>query len=350
MSRLSVILPIYNVEHYLERCIRSLEDQDISKDDFEVICINDGSPDNSRGVILRLQKEFENIVLIDQENQGVSSARNHGIDIASGEYILFVDPDDYVGSNSFGSILRNASAIKAQISFCGFTILNLDGTTLKRVIHRVAAKKVYTGIEAYMISRSDRGADPDRTWAVLFEKEFLIENDLRYLPNVPYLEDGEFISRVLCLAKRCIFDTNTIYQRTKRQGSATNSNLFYSKRATNGFLLAAVNLQRFQRMDILTKTQKKFLNQAICKFVILNISSSLKPFTIKRIDETRLTLHKSGLGTLNLESVSREYKRLGFFYNKSVWVLIIYLFILNSIKSLKMRLNKIIRQQLKINP
>ena len=79
MKRLSIIIPMYNVASYVERCIRSLENQDIPKEDYELICINDGSPDNCKEIIVRLQKEFSNIILIDQENQGVSRARNNGV-------------------------------------------------------------------------------------------------------------------------------------------------------------------------------------------------------------------------------------------------------------------------------
>uniref|UniRef100_UPI0030DB473E glycosyltransferase family 2 protein n=1 Tax=uncultured Imperialibacter sp. TaxID=1672639 RepID=UPI0030DB473E len=102
--KLSIIVPVYNVEEYLERCVRSLEDQDIPRSDYEIIVVNDGSPDNSKEVVERLQRELSNIILINQENQGVSMARNAGIDRASGEYLVVVDPDDYVAPNSFASI------------------------------------------------------------------------------------------------------------------------------------------------------------------------------------------------------------------------------------------------------
>ena len=78
--QLSIIIPMYNVAPYVERCIRSLEDQDIPRNEYELICINDGSPDNCREIVEQLQLEFSNIVLINQINQGVSVARNNGID------------------------------------------------------------------------------------------------------------------------------------------------------------------------------------------------------------------------------------------------------------------------------
>ena len=106
--KLSIIVPAYKVEAYIEKCIRSLEDQDLPKDEYEIIVINDGSPDRCREIVEELQKEFSNIILINQENQGVSMARNNGIANAQGKYIMPIDPDDYVLPNSFGSIIKRA--------------------------------------------------------------------------------------------------------------------------------------------------------------------------------------------------------------------------------------------------
>ena len=101
-KKLSIIVPAYKVDAYIEKCISSLEDQDIPKEEYEIIVINDGSPDRCSEIVEGLQKEFSNIILINQENQGVSMARNNGIKIAQGEFIMPVDPDDYVIPNSFG--------------------------------------------------------------------------------------------------------------------------------------------------------------------------------------------------------------------------------------------------------
>lgn len=315
MKRLSVIIPMYNVEPYVERCLRSLEDQDIKKEDFEIICINDGSPDNSGDVVLRLQKEYINIILIDQENQGVSRARNKGIEKASGKYILFIDPDDFVEAGSFESILDNAQKHMAQVSFLGFTFLNEDGTIRKKVLHNKNNNVVYSGIDTYYISRKDGSTDPDRMWAILFESEFLKRNNLRYLPDVPFLEDGELIARILCLAERCIFDGRPFYQRTTRQGSATNSGLFHSDRAVNGFILAAVNLRNFQKFENLNVRQQHFINQPLCKFVVLILNSGLQPPCIKNYTLILRKLKHNNIKRLKLTGVVKPYVYYACLYN-----------------------------------
>lgn len=342
MKRLSIIVPMYNVAPYIERCIRSLEDQDIPKADYEIICINDGSPDNSGDIVKDLKNEFSNIVLIEQENQGVSKARNNGIDRASGKYILLVDPDDYVDRKCFSRILNTIEVSAAQVSFLGYTFLTKRGEIKAQIFYNELKGIIYSGVEAYFMTRGDGQTDPDRMVAVLLERDFLDLNKLRYLPGVPYLEDGELIARILCIAERCIFDGYSFYQRTTRPGSATNSNLFHSERATRGFIIAASSLKNFQHTRDLNKKQRDFLNQPICKFVVLVVSSSSMPFSLKRIRNSKKLLNESGFRKVAIDSVNAEFTRLGFLYNTSVYVLIFYQYIINQTRFLKSQIKGLV--------
>ena len=101
---LSIIVPIYNVEKYVEKCIRSCEAQDISKEDYEIVVINDGSPDNSLKIVERIADEFPNIKIISQPNKGLSAARNTGMRNASGDYYMFVDSDEWIAEKWLGKI------------------------------------------------------------------------------------------------------------------------------------------------------------------------------------------------------------------------------------------------------
>ncbi len=339
---------MYNVEEYIERCIRTLEDQDIQTNDYEIICIDDGSPDDCSAIIKKLQDEFDNILLLIQENQGVSLARNNGIDKATGRFILFIDPDDYIDTYSLGRLLDNAETQKANVAFLGFTFLSESYEKVRNVFYDNLKSQVFTGIEAYSLSRGDGQTDPDRMWAVLIERDFLIQNKLRFLPNVPFLEDGELIARILCLADRCIFDGQSFYQRTTRPGSATNSSLFHSEQAVNGFLLAAGNLKYFQQNQSLSDYQKDFLNQPICKFVILAITSSKRRFRFNKVSYLKKRLKTLGLEKLNLTSVNSEYRLLGMMYNTSTYLLILYYFIMNAFKSLILKCRKILYSALAV--
>lgn len=327
MKQLSIIIPMYNVAPFVERCIRSLETQDIPRENYELICINDGSPDNCKEIIVRLQKEFTNIILIDQENQGVSRARNNGMVKAKGKYLLFIDPDDYVEIHSFSRVLEKADRHEAQVSFLGFSFLNEDGSLRKAWFNQDHSAEVYTGIDAYYIARGDGQTDPDRVWAVLFQREFLDKYDLRFLGGVPYLEDGEFIARIMCLAERCIFDGHSFYQRTTRPGSATHSNLFGSERALNGFLRAASNLKEFQSAHDLTKTQKDFLNQPIIKFIVLAYNSCVNKFSFTKCRFIRAQLRENNLTKCRHEGVDKFYLVYLKAYNFSPFILLIAIFL-----------------------
>lgn len=343
MKRLSVIIPMYNVEEYVEKCIRSLEDQDIPTNEYEIICINDGSPDNCRGIVLGLQEEFDNIILIDKKNQGVSLARNDGIDKASGNYILFIDPDDYVEVNSLKRVLQTAVENKAQVSFLGFTILSEKGTIKEQVVYENWYSQVFNGTEAYFISRGDGSTDPDRMWAVLFLRSFINKNNLRYLPDVPFLEDGEFIARILCLAKRCIFDREPFYLRTTRSGSATNSALFYHEKATIGFLLAADNLKRFKREHYLNDNQRKFINQPIVKFAVLALSSSLRKNMARKRKAIYSFFKKNDLNKLCLDGCHQPYLLYGKLFNFSPYILLYYLVFKSFVTLVRRRINYLIK-------
>jgi len=323
MLKLSIILPMYNVAPYVERCIRSLEEQDIPKEEYEVICVNDGSPDNCREIVEGLQQEFSNIVLINQENQGVSMARNNGIDRAQGKYLLFIDPDDYVDSNSLARVLKTAKEYKAQVSFLGFTFLNEDGSIRKAVLNEVEQGQVYPGIKAYFVARGDGKTDPDRMVAVLYEREFININGLSYLPDVPYLEDGELIARIMCLAERCIFDGHSFYQRTTRPGSATNSKLFQSEKAGNGFIKAALNLKKFQQEQVISEEQKRFLNQPICKFTLLALKNCMT--SIRRFRKQKNLMNFEGIRKCELSGCNNYYFTEGLLYNLSPYLLFIHL-------------------------
>ncbi|MBE0654985.1 MAG: glycosyltransferase, partial [Bacteroidales bacterium] len=305
----------YNVEPYVERCLRSLENQDIPMNDYEIICINDGSPDNSKEVVRRLQEEFRNVILLDQHNMGVSEARNNGIDKAKGDYLLFIDPDDYVYPECFNQVITTATSLKAQVSFLGYSVFGESGELQKRILNNEYSGETYTGIDAYYLSRGDGMADPDRMWAVLFEKNFLCKHDLRYLQNVPYLEDGELIARILCLAERCIFDGSSFYKRTIRSGSATNSGLFKTEKALNGFLLAAVNLKKFQLNAKLNDRQRSFMNQPIAKFVLLTLNAALNTPKFSKYRQTLKGLADRELGRLKLKGVVRPYIYYAFAFN-----------------------------------
>ncbi len=316
--QLSIIVPVYNVEEYIEKCILSLQRQDIPKDQYEIIVVNDGSPDNSREVILRLMGTFSNIKLIDQENKGVSIARNVGIEQSQGHYLLFIDADDYISDNSLLQSLKIAKQQQAQITFLDYSILNADGSEKKQIQFKQLQDKSYPGLIAYGLSRGDGTSDPDRSWGILYEKEFLNKFQLRYTAKIPVLEDGEFIARVLCLAERCVFSPGLFYMRTTRPGSAINSDLFYSERSVNGFIIGANNLKKFKEGQHLNKAQQFLINQPIAKFTLLVVQACTGKDKYKQYKKTKEKLKFNNLDKIDIQGCSGIYYRHGLIYNISI--------------------------------
>ena len=117
MLRISVIVPVYNVKPYLEPCILSILNQQY--DDFECILINDGSTDGSEELCNELQLLDSRIQIIHQSNQGVSAARNRGLDTATGEYVAFIDSDDWIDPDSLQRLWDSITSYQADLSVCG---------------------------------------------------------------------------------------------------------------------------------------------------------------------------------------------------------------------------------------
>ncbi|MGV4415210.1 glycosyltransferase family 2 protein [Chryseobacterium sp. T1] len=146
---ISVIVPVYNVEKYLEQCIQSILNQTYAN--FELILINDGSRDNSLSICQKYAQQDARIVLIDKENEGVSSARNIGIDIAKGEWITFIDSDDYISPSYFDIELLNEEFdlillnIKTENLYYKFEKLHKEQTTLNSFLSKRKLYHDYSG-------------------------------------------------------------------------------------------------------------------------------------------------------------------------------------------------------------
>ena len=130
MAKVSVIVPVYGVEEWLERCLDSLVNQTL--EDIEIIVVNDGSPDNSQAIIDAYVKKYPNKVKgYIKENGGLSDARNFGIPYATGEYIAFVDSDDYVDLTMYEKMYNEAEAKGSEVVVCGYFKVNEETKTLK---------------------------------------------------------------------------------------------------------------------------------------------------------------------------------------------------------------------------
>ncbi len=317
-KKLSIIIPAYKVDGYIEKCIRSLANQDMPRAEYEIIVTNDGSPDRCQEIVTALQQEFSNIILINQQNQGVSMARNNAIARAQGEYILPIDPDDYVVPKVLKSVYENAKSRNLDVLYLAYEIFDTQGISVWETDYESKNETIFDGVDGYFAPRSLQMKDPDRSWAVLYKLEMLNLHKINYPKNVPFLEDGLFLGKVFTVAKRVGFSSDKFYQRTIRQGSATNSKLLFSQKAIDGFLLAVTDLMHFSKTIPKESRQRGLINHVLAKFVFLPLTSCLKSNNFKEFLNIVKALKKIGLKKLDLTGCNGTYLIYGKAYNKSI--------------------------------
>ena len=210
---LSFIIPMYNVEKFIERCILSCEDQNLEKDDFELIVINDGSRDNSLEVAQKLQQKYSNITLYSQENAGLSAARNFGMSKAKGDYLWFVDSDDWIKSNCLGELKRRVLNQSTDV----VEIMAVDVLEKQeRLYYQLEDNKYMTGPESLL--EMIMPCAPFYIW----KKSFLIKNNLEFYRGI-FHEDMEFTPRALYLAKNVSTIKDVLYYVYQNPNSITRS-------------------------------------------------------------------------------------------------------------------------------
>ena len=219
MIRLSIIVPFYNVEQYIEECICSLYDQDIPQEEYEVICVDDCSPDGSRAIVERLQKEYKTLRLICHErNKKLGGARNTGLREAKGEYVWFVDSDDYIEKNCLQILLHAAEVKDVETILFDYQIVYKTGRELAE--HPTIKPKVCTG-EELLEQIGDRWPIIiPSAWNKLYKRVFLIENSLFFVDDVMY-EDTDWTFRLLYAAKRVSYMEEVAYNYRKNASSIT---------------------------------------------------------------------------------------------------------------------------------
>ena len=213
--KLSLVLPIYNVEKYISKCLDSIYSQSLNEKDFEVIAIIDGSPDNSIDIVNEHSKLHSNLVVIDKENGGVSSARNRGIEVAKGDYIMFIDPDDILIQGSLKSVCTSIEEKCIDIAVLRSYSNNKDKEEFAWK-HKIETKIISSGIEIY-----EKGYTRGGVWGVVYNRTFIIDNQLEFPLNIKNSEDAFFFMQCQIKAKRMTFLDIDTYLVITRQDSAS---------------------------------------------------------------------------------------------------------------------------------
>lgn len=210
---LSVVIPVYNVERYVERCIRSCANQNISTSDYEIIVVNDGSKDNSLQIVKTIASEYENIRVISQENKGLSAARNVGMKESNGDYIMFVDSDDWIEENCFERIIDKLKKERPDCMVIGAVV---NWGTFKVVQCEYSIQKPISGKE--LLKRGVPHCAPFAIW----NKYFLNNNNLMFVEGI-FHEDAEFTPKAYFTANIVSFLDGIVYNVYHNPNSITQT-------------------------------------------------------------------------------------------------------------------------------
>ena len=192
-TKISIIVPVYNASKYLGKCLQSLINQTLP--DIEIICINDGSTDNSLEILKEFEQKNVDIKVFSQKNKGQSIARNFGIRQAKGEYIGFLDADDWADEQMFEELYKNAKTFDSDIAMC--SIKTYDETT-----REISGKDSYLTLDLFDETFENRAFHYSETlgfifricvvpWNKIYKREFLISNQILFPEGLSF-EDNVF--------------------------------------------------------------------------------------------------------------------------------------------------------------
>ena len=212
--KISIIVPIYNTEKYLSKCIESIQNQTYKN--LEIILVNDGSTDHSLQICHKYALNDQRIIVIDKENRGISSARNSGLDIASGDYIGFVDSDDYISKDMYQYLLKASLKQNADIVECGFYRVD---ESYKIISSHPLKNKIIIGSYVCSKSYAQRKNASTVNWNKLYQKKIF---DNTRFPVFNYSGDSWVNARAFYNCQKKITIEGCHYYYLKHKKSVTN--------------------------------------------------------------------------------------------------------------------------------
>ena len=260
--KVSVIIPIYNVEAYLTECLNSIVNQTF--DDIEIILVDDGSTDLSSNIMKEFAQKDSRIIIHSQTNKGVSAARNSGISLASGEYILFVDSDDSILENSIETIYKQATETNADIVIGNVLYCFQDGRQLIVFPRTQELNNIIIPGDICFMKFMEINAYPPLTCLYFIKREFIIKNELYFKKNVIH-EDELWCVQALFNARRVSLIDFYYYFYRQREGSIMNAdnNLF----RINSILKVVHELDKFAQEFY----KKKYISKESIGYIYLRI-------------------------------------------------------------------------------
>ena len=269
MPEFSIVVPIYNVEGYLKKCLDSILNQTFV--DYEIILVNDGSTDQSLSIIKEYMSKYPDIKLINQENKGLSEARNSGLKEARGNYVLFVDSDDFIDKdlllNLNESIINNPDLVRFQLRVVSDKTIDINEEAFDSLNGHDAFKKIikYRFVE--------------NAWAYLYSRKYLIDNGFLFKPNM-YHEDYGLIPLAIIKASKVNSISYIGYNYVQRSNSIMSDSNYMKTRKKAFDVLS-------QYLDIVNKDSDPYYRSFLANSVILKLKDLNKEDYKKYLSEIK---------------------------------------------------------------
>ena len=268
---ISIVIAMYNIEKYIQYCLESCASQLGVKDsDYEVIVINDGSTDSSLEIAESFSRDRHNFRVVCQNNAGLSSARNAGLNNAKGEYVWFVDGDDAIANNAISilkSSIRSSGADAYLFNFSTFDGVRITDTSSFKSFPSISGKQIH---DKYLTVL------PMMAWLTVYRRDALLHNDLFFLPGI-YHEDFEFSVRAHHRMKKiCFLDNPLYYYRTDRKDSIMNK-------------VGRDNTKSLSSELSIIDSFSSFFEGEDTKFVRILLGMSATAFMVRRFDSAFVT-------------------------------------------------------------
>lgn len=227
-SLVSVIVPVYNCRKYIKRCVESVLSQSCVK--LELILVVDGIKDDSISICKMYEKKYNNVIVYCKENEGVSVARNTGIDISKGDWIVFLDADDWLEQNSLSQLIEYAEQNRVDIGIGDYYLNIASSETLQSFFcfnkkHVFKCDEIEDLIKSCLvntkITNRKSSTNVGVPWAKIYRKQFLVDNNLRFVPGLKRMQDAVFNLYAFSKANKVVYFHIPLYHYFKNSLSST---------------------------------------------------------------------------------------------------------------------------------
>lgn len=266
-EKISVIVPIYNVEDYLKCCVDSIIKQTYK--DLEIILVNDGSTDSSLKICMKYAKKDKRVIVVDKVNGGLSDARNAGLEKATGKYVMFTDSDDFLTHDAVEKLYKAIKEHDVEFVTANFIFVNNDGTPWKKPMFSSRFNEGEISIEDYHQSFYLMNSG---VWNKLFKKEFLDKNKLKFQVGLP-AEDAIFTTLAFLKAKKSYYIKDIVYnyrQRDIKKGNLSisfNCSVDYFKGISKAYKMVYKNFLKYNEINFYRYYYAKSTSYILYKFI-----------------------------------------------------------------------------------